>query len=207
MNAKQSRFFVVLALAITVQISALRAGIVINMVESGSDVVATLSGSINSLDGATFYDTGSAGMFSGFRASGPTMNFGFANQPGFPLVNVFYYSLPVYPTSFGTSTTLQAATTSTASATMLFRNIDTETFYLDQAYVLGTPVTGTMTWANKSFATLGVAEGTYLWSWTGDSVTLNIGAGPEPIPEPGTWAAAVLLVGAAFVRWRRRKIS
>ena len=32
------------------------------------------------------------------------------------------------------------------------------------------------------------------------------GPGPEPIPEPGTWAAAALLVGgAAFLRWRRRR--
>jgi hypothetical protein len=30
-------------------------------------------------------------------------------------------------------------------------------------------------------------------------------AGGAPIPEPGTWAAAALLVGgAAFMRWRRR---
>jgi formylglycine-generating enzyme required for sulfatase activity len=30
----------------------------------------------------------------------------------------------------------------------------------------------------------------------------------EPIPEPGTWAGAALLVGgAAFARWRRRRIS
>jgi MYXO-CTERM domain-containing protein len=33
-------------------------------------------------------------------------------------------------------------------------------------------------------------------------------AGPEPIPEPGTWAAAALLVGgAAFMRWRRRQTA
>ena len=30
----------------------------------------------------------------------------------------------------------------------------------------------------------------------------------EPIPEPGTWAAAALLVGgAAFMRWRRRQTA
>ncbi|MFM8886767.1 MAG: SUMF1/EgtB/PvdO family nonheme iron enzyme, partial [Chthoniobacterales bacterium] len=29
-----------------------------------------------------------------------------------------------------------------------------------------------------------------------------------PIPEPGTWAAAVLLAGAAgYSRWRKRKVS
>ena len=31
---------------------------------------------------------------------------------------------------------------------------------------------------------------------------------PAAVPEPGTWAAAALLVGgAAFVRWRKRKVS
>ena len=37
-------------------------------------------------------------------------------------------------------------------------------------------------------------------------VSMNlIATGPAPIPEPGTWAAAALLVGAAgYVRWRRR---
>ena len=32
------------------------------------------------------------------------------------------------------------------------------------------------------------------------------GTGPEPVPEPGTWAAAALLAGAAaFMRWRKRR--
>jgi len=36
------------------------------------------------------------------------------------------------------------------------------------------------------------------------SVTASA-TGPEPIPEPGTWAAAALLIGAAaYARWRRR---
>lgn len=32
------------------------------------------------------------------------------------------------------------------------------------------------------------------------------GPGPQPIPEPGTWAAAALLAGgAAYARWRKRR--
>ena len=32
------------------------------------------------------------------------------------------------------------------------------------------------------------------------------GSGPEPVPEPGTWAAAALLAGGAgFMRWRKRR--
>lgn len=39
----------------------------------------------------------------------------------------------------------------------------------------------------------------------GDSVAFNLGQGaPHVVPEPGTWAAAALLLGTAgFVRWRR----
>lgn len=50
-------------------------------------------------------------------------------------------------------------------------------------------------------------------SWTSSSLntiaSLSISASqasPEPIPEPGTWAAAALLVSAAaYARWRRRE--
>jgi formylglycine-generating enzyme required for sulfatase activity len=34
----------------------------------------------------------------------------------------------------------------------------------------------------------------------------SVAAGPTPIPEPGTWAAAALLTGAAgYARWRKRR--
>jgi T5SS/PEP-CTERM-associated repeat protein/autotransporter-associated beta strand protein len=41
-----------------------------------------------------------------------------------------------------------------------------------------------------------------------DGKDLNLvftAAGGAPVPEPGTWAAAALLAGAAFMRWRKRK--
>ena len=47
------------------------------------------------------------------------------------------------------------------------------------------------------------------WSNTIQPYSLTITAGSSaPIPEPGTWAAAALLVGgAAFARWRKRKVA
>ena len=37
-------------------------------------------------------------------------------------------------------------------------------------------------------------------------VTGAAGPGPQPVPEPGTWAAAALLLGTAgYVRWRKRE--
>lgn len=210
MNPKKPSVFFFLLIAAVCSASPLRAGIVINMVESGPDVVATLSGSINTLTGATPYTTNNpTGMLSGFRASGPVMLFAFATQSGFPLINMNYYAFTNIPTNFGTSSDLKLASSSTASANMLFRNMASEALYIDPNYVLGTPVTGALTWNNQSFASLGVTQGSYLWSWGGDSMTLNIGAAPAAVPEPGTWAAAALLVGAAgYARLRKRaKVS
>jgi hypothetical protein len=53
-------------------------------------------------------------------------------------------------------------------------------------------------------------SGTFELEVDGDSLNLlfraYVGPGPQPVPEPGTWAAAALLAGAAgYVRWRRRK--
>jgi autotransporter-associated beta strand protein len=48
--------------------------------------------------------------------------------------------------------------------------------------------------------------GTFSVVQSGNDLNLVFTAGGEPIPEPGTWAAAALLVGgAAFMRWRRRR--
>ena len=195
-----------LLVALFSTIAPLRAGIVINMVESGSNVVATISGSIGSLAGATLDQTSAPGLnFTGLRADADAL-FGFSDGTFSSDYNNYF--IPIFPSNFGPSSAYFAATSSSASANMFFRESPAQ-MWIDQNYTLGTPVTGTLTWANKSFATLGVTEGSYLWSWTGDSVTLNIGASPAPVPEPGTWAAAALLAGgAAFARWRKRaKIS
>jgi autotransporter-associated beta strand protein len=50
------------------------------------------------------------------------------------------------------------------------------------------------------------ATGTFAIEERGGDLFLTYTAGAQPIPEPGTWAAAALLAGAAgYVRWRRRK--
>ncbi len=48
-------------------------------------------------------------------------------------------------------------------------------------------------------------------TWNGpysQNLYMKVTAASAAVPEPGTWAAAVLLVGgAAFARWRKRKLS
>ncbi|MFM8810545.1 MAG: PEP-CTERM sorting domain-containing protein, partial [Chthoniobacterales bacterium] len=65
-------------------------------------------------------------------------------------------------------------------------------------------INGTEGFANE------LGGGTFSLAQSGNDLNLIFTAatGPAAVPEPGTWAAAALLVGAAgFMRWRKRKIS
>jgi MYXO-CTERM domain-containing protein len=65
-------------------------------------------------------------------------------------------------------------------------------------------INGTSGWAND------LGGGSIFVDVQGNNLDLvfNPNSGPQPVPEPGTWAAAALLLGAAgYVRWRRRKVS
>ncbi len=208
-GAVKTRKFLPLFLLLTVGFwctAPSRAAIVINAVESGGDVVATLSGSINSLVGATLNQTGASAFNYNFARASDSL-FSITDQSNGSTSIYNNYDIPTSPTNYGSGGNA-FATSSTASTSMIFRRSAPQ-IWIVQDYVLGTPVTGAMTWDGTSFTTLGWTEGTYVWDWGSDSVTLNIGGsgpGPAPVPEPGTWAAAALLAGGAtFLRWRRRR--
>ncbi|NBQ65879.1 MAG: PEP-CTERM sorting domain-containing protein [Verrucomicrobia bacterium] len=91
------------------------------------------------------------------------------------------------------------ANSSTASATMMFRNLSSNNILIDQNYVPGTAVTGTLTWNNQTFNSMGVATGSYVWGWSSDSITLNV------VPEPSSLSLVALGLGGLIVWNRRRK--
>lgn len=72
---------------------------------------------------------------------------------------------------------------------------------LPDNYTTGTDITSAATWLNSTLDSLGITPGTYIFGWSGDSVTVNV------VPEPGTWGAlagAGVLMATVFYRRRRK---
>jgi hypothetical protein len=171
------------------------AAILITLEEIGGDVVATGSGSAR-LDGLVYANEGSARALLGggtaIVAVGSTVH------------DATRFWIPGGgPSNFGSGASVYADSGSG----------DKFGFYgplnwivLPKGYSSGAPLSAVSTWTGATFASLGVTPGSYTWTWgsgaTADSLTLKIGA----VPEPGEWAmvgGVLCLAGVAARRSRR----
>jgi hypothetical protein len=198
-NRSRTLVVAVLGLSLTLALgSTARAGYIVNVIESGGNVVATGSGTI---DTAGLQFVGNGGNFyamfiptAGDVILGPTFN------------NLFvdFYSGISGPTSFGTGARYDADSGSGALIGILSGD-----FIVPDQYVSGTFLSSTDTWTGQTFATLGLTPGTYVWTWgsgaNADSFTMNIGG--SSVPEP----ASIMMVGIGtlgllgYGRLRRKK--
>jgi len=177
------------------------AGILISFEEVGSDVVATVSGSLT-LPAPT--STGnSITINNGIAPDSPFFEFGVGQSL---LADAYNWtsSFPAYGTEdFNGPGWVDRATIATASGIA-----DSERFLFGSAnlqlptsFVSGAPIDGTITWANQSFTTLGLTQGTYSRGLDNDptqTVTLNV------VPEPTTSVLAFAGVGCCAVLAARR---
>lgn len=185
-----------LASAIATAVPA-SAGLVITFEESGSDVVATLSGSLASLP----TPDNNANAILRNRASGGSPYFDSTDQPSGSSVNLNDYRfvpLNSFP-DFGTSSTIINATGAAGLNTSVFINVNR--LALPPSYTAGTSFTGALTWSGSSFASLQLTPGSYVGTLSNaETVTINV------VPEPATGALGLvsLSCGAAFFASRRR---
>ncbi|WP_269540768.1 PEP-CTERM sorting domain-containing protein [Cerasicoccus fimbriatus] len=171
--------------------------------ENGPDVELTVSGSLTSLSGLS-----SAGV------SAPIVGLVNPNtviiQTGTNLTGELF--LPTVGSitgdlNFGAGTLLNANLNDGGSAIVgldLTLGLGAGALILPSGYSAGTPVTGGGTFTGQSLASMGVTPGVYSWTWTGagDSVQLNA---VSAIPEPGTYIAALGMLGLVGFVWMRRK--
>ena len=182
------------------------AGYTVTLQQVGPDVVATGSGAIN-LTGLTFEY--SAGANSEMRPSPATILTGPTTSSSVDL-----YTEPRGPTSFGTSGFFTLASSGSGdtvgtAADCSKDGSDCDRFLIvPRGYVSGTFLSDSATYSGKTFATLGVTPGTYIWTWgTGlpnQNFTLIIGG--VGVPDGGT---TISLLGCALLGLAalRRKLS
>lgn len=159
----------------------------VTLTQSGGDVIANGSGSINLTDLSYRTNGTSAGSliypgFSKILVGGTTTGY-----------NEYFAS--VGPSSFG-SGNLAYASSYSGSLT----GVGSGAFiFVPKSYTSGASLSGSAVWTNTTLASLGVTPGTYTWTWgTGanmDSFTLDAVAPPSSVPEP----SSLSLLGVALL--------
>jgi hypothetical protein len=171
------------------------AGFIVNINQVGNDVVAVGSGSLN-VSALTFL---SSGTFPSNIVPASGLYRGGVGDVLFSATNSI-----VGPLNFGTGNVNNIANIATGDQVGI--TAFNGRLFVPVGYVSGNSLSHTSVWTNQSFATLGLAEGTYVYSWgTGpnaDSLTINasITAVPEPSALTMTFLAAI-----AGCSWLRRK--
>ena len=185
--------------------SPARATYIVTFSEVGPNVVANGVGSIN-LTGLTAFNVfGDAALvvpFVGEEVTGPA----FPATPG----SLSAYTGASGPTSFGPG----GVNADSGSGDLVGERI----FIFGQRviavpinYQSGTPLVDSSTYLDTSFATLDVTPGTYVYMWSSDSFTVQIGPAVVPAPLigsglPGLLAVGGLLLGAKLLeRGKRRR--
>ena len=168
---------------------SLTAAVTINLQEVGSDVLVEASGTLDTSGlNLAFGNTGGA-AWNVYPQSGAFR----AGAPG----NLDLYDGITSPGgSFG-SGSFTTATTRTGDSIY----VSTGYIGLPLNYTSGATLTASNVFTDASFSSLGLTAGTYTWSWSSDSITLNISA----VPEPSTYALIAGGLILSFAVWRRRR--
>lgn len=186
---------------------------VINLVQQGTNVVATGNGAIDLLGLSQLPDGGVITGLNGVAPSVADISLGSVYLPG-----VAYGGAITGPTNFGSGGNSLNVTTGSGDYVEMFGSTGSygccgytgPLIGFQSGYVSGTAISNSMTIDNATFASLGVTPGTYVWTWgTGadQSFTLEI-SNTANVPEPaalGMFGFGVLLIGA-FVGLRRRVV-
>lgn len=197
----------IIAASLLIAAANSQAAVTVQFNQVGNDVVATATGSFDSMTGLAVislnnsHGAGQQAVASvgPFLAMGPAVG----SWTSMAYTGSFSGGSWTSPLNLGTSST-DYFSSSTETGNVDFW-ISKHAIYVSTSYVFGTQVNNVSTWNNTSFAGLGLEEGTYTWTWAGDSFSINVGT---PVPEPSTYGlilGGLALVGAAVSRRRAKK--
>lgn len=148
----------------------------ITIAPQGGDVVMSASGSLNLTALTLIGGGGTSYAYAGIRPSEAWITTG---VPG----AVDLYQLVSGPSNFGSSGTYFEPEVASGDVFGVIGGGSMPGLLLVPFnYVSGTPLTSTATFSGATLSSLGVQEGTYVWSWgtSGSSDSLSLTVIPEP---------------------------
>lgn len=176
-----------------------QASVVMNAEQVGGDVVISGGGTLN-LDALTRTPWDPISMSPAIR---PSRSEFFVGAAGFLDIYTGVFS---GPSIIGSDITT-AATSGTGSIFGLAIEGD-NWLLVPQGYTSGSALLASALFAGQTFASLGLAVGTYVWSWgegqNADSFTLNVGVAAVPVPA-GLPLLAAGLGALGFAGWRKKR--
>jgi hypothetical protein len=180
---KLSRWAGVAAMGFAIVSTPAKASVVIDMSEAGGNLVITGSGTID-LAGLSFSSSGADAGFVFAKFGAVAVGVQGADD---------LYSGVAGPASFGAGGFIIPFGQS-GDVFGVLGTFSPPTILVPHGYVSGTSLSGSSTYVGQTFATLGLTQGTYLYTWgsgpSADSLTVTIGT--AAIPESGTWAMIML---------------
>jgi hypothetical protein len=180
-----------------------RAGYVVDLTETGGNVVATGSGAIDLTGLESNVLTGGMAFLNpslwAIRTGPPP----FTPIEGYDAVNGF-----TGPANFGSGGAIVASSGSGDPVSFFFGfSASDNELDVPQGYVSNSALSDTSTYNGQTFSSLGATPGVYKWTWgTGanQNFTLVIGE----VPEPSTWAMMLLgFAGLGLAGWRHRRTA
>ena len=184
---KLNTLAVAAALSLTVAGGRADASVVIDIFQSGGNVVAMGGGTID-LNGLSLFDSSAS---SGAPAVGPNIGLVYVG----PDDDIDAYTGISGPMSFGTGgvTLGSSGSGDTFGVNAAPSIVNSSLLIVPTGYASGTALAGSSIYDGQTLASLGLTPGTYVYTWNSspaqdDSLTVKIGA----IPEPSTWAMMLL---------------
>jgi hypothetical protein len=174
------------------------AAVIINIVQDGSNVVATGSGSIDTAD---LTSAGFGGNQAGLYA--PTAGVLFGPSPSGLIIGQRYQGISG-PSSFSQTSFIYYGPSSASGDVFGVDGAD-GILNVPGIYNSNSPLSATEIWDNTSLSGMGLAPGTYVYTWgsgaDADTLTVNISA----VPEPSTWTMMILgFCGLGFLAYRQK---